>query len=134
MSCSRTTTQWRLWGSNPWPLGLESSTLPLSHCAPTGTLAKSADPDEMPHNAPFHQGLHCLLNNSVNAILWVHHSLYILFNYYVTVYPRPQLVPISLSFTRDQTLHTMPSWLFCRLHFIGNSIGLWNNETVSIRY
>ena len=25
----------------------------------TGTLVKSDDPDEMPHNA-FHQGLHCL--------------------------------------------------------------------------
>ena len=25
------TTQWRRWGSNPQPLGLESSTLPLSH-------------------------------------------------------------------------------------------------------
>ena len=32
VSCSRTTTQWRRWGSNPRPLGLESSTLPLSHC------------------------------------------------------------------------------------------------------
>ena len=29
-----TTTQWRWWGSNPRPLGLKSSTLPLSHCAP----------------------------------------------------------------------------------------------------
>ena len=29
------TTQWRRWGSNPWPFGLESSTLPLSHCAPS---------------------------------------------------------------------------------------------------
>ena len=28
------TTQWRRWGSNPQPFGLESSTLPLSHCAP----------------------------------------------------------------------------------------------------
>ena len=35
MSCSRTTTQWRRWGSNPRPLGLESSTLPLSHYAPS---------------------------------------------------------------------------------------------------
>ena len=25
--------EWLWWGSNPWPLGLESSTLPLSHCA-----------------------------------------------------------------------------------------------------
>ena len=29
------TTQWRRWGSDPWPFGLESSTLPLSHCAPS---------------------------------------------------------------------------------------------------
>ena len=29
MSCSRTTTQWPWWGSNPRPLGLKSSTLPL---------------------------------------------------------------------------------------------------------
>ena len=28
------TTHWRRWGWNPWPLGLESSTLQLSHCAP----------------------------------------------------------------------------------------------------
>ena len=28
------TTQWGQWGSNQRPLGLESSTLPLSHCAP----------------------------------------------------------------------------------------------------
>ena len=27
-------TQWRRWGSNPWPFRLESSTLPLSNCAP----------------------------------------------------------------------------------------------------
>ena len=26
-----------------------------------GTMANSEDPDEMPHNAAFHQGLHCLL-------------------------------------------------------------------------
>ena len=28
------TMQWRWWGSNLRPLSLESSTLPLSHCAP----------------------------------------------------------------------------------------------------
>ena len=28
------TTQWRRWGLNPRPFSLESSTLPLSHCAP----------------------------------------------------------------------------------------------------
>ena len=30
------TTQWRRWGSNPRPFGLESSTLPLCHCARGG--------------------------------------------------------------------------------------------------
>ena len=29
------TTQWRWWHSEPRPLGLESSTLTLSHCAPS---------------------------------------------------------------------------------------------------
>ena len=28
------------------------------------TLANSIDPDEMPHNAAFHQGLHCLLRQN----------------------------------------------------------------------
>ena len=32
VSCSRTPTQWHRWGSSP---GLDSSTIPLSHCAPT---------------------------------------------------------------------------------------------------
>ena len=27
----------------------------------TGTLANSEEPDEMQHNAAFHQGLHCFL-------------------------------------------------------------------------
>ena len=30
-----------------------------------GTLANTEDPDEMPHNAAFHQGLHCLLAKSI---------------------------------------------------------------------
>ena len=34
------TTQWRRWGSNPRPFGLESSTLPLSHCAPWGCYVR----------------------------------------------------------------------------------------------
>ena len=30
----------------------------------TGVLGNSEDPDEMPHNAAFHQGLHCLLRQN----------------------------------------------------------------------
>ena len=30
---ARINAQWRRWGSNPRPLGLKPSTLPLSHCA-----------------------------------------------------------------------------------------------------
>ena len=33
------TTQWRRWGSNPRPLGLNANTLPLSHCAPISYMA-----------------------------------------------------------------------------------------------
>ena len=29
-----------------------------------GTMANSEDPDEMPHKAAFHQGLHCLLRQN----------------------------------------------------------------------
>ena len=33
-----------------------------------GTLANSEDPDKMPHNGAFHQGLHCLLGQERNII------------------------------------------------------------------
>ena len=32
-----------------------------------GTLASSEDPDEMPHYAAFHQGLHCLLRQNQSS-------------------------------------------------------------------
>ena len=39
-----------------------------------GTLANSEDPDEMQHNAVFHQGLHCLLRLNLQRqkkiIIW----------------------------------------------------------------
>ena len=31
------------------------------------TLANSKDPDEMPHYAAFHQGLHCLLRQNQSS-------------------------------------------------------------------
>ena len=34
LSSNKDTTQWCRWGSNLWPFGLESSNLPLYHCAP----------------------------------------------------------------------------------------------------
>ena len=37
------TTQWRRWGSNPRPFGLESCALPLSHCAPYYVLSHIPD-------------------------------------------------------------------------------------------
>ena len=36
-----------------------------------GTFANSEDPDEMQHNAAFHQGLHCLLRLKQTEI---HHT------------------------------------------------------------
>ena len=55
------TTQWRRWGSNPRPFGLESSTLPLSHCASNFT--------RIPKNSRFHEHsktwCYCLYLNSI---------------------------------------------------------------------
>ena len=39
----------------------------LTFCI-TGSLANSEDPDEMPHTAAFHHGLHCLLR--LKRTLW----------------------------------------------------------------
>ena len=41
----------------------------------TGTLANSKDPDEMQHNAAFHQGLHCLLRLKQPSETALHHNL-----------------------------------------------------------
>ena len=40
-----------------------------------GFLANSDDPDEMQHNAAFHQGLHCLLRLKQPSWTEVQHSL-----------------------------------------------------------
>ena len=41
----------------------------------TGTLAYSVDPEEMQHNAAFHQGLHCLLWLKQPSGTEIHHNL-----------------------------------------------------------
>ena len=38
-----------------------------------GTLANSEDPDEMQHNAAFHQGLYCLLRLKQSSGTEIHH-------------------------------------------------------------
>ena len=46
----------------------KSSNFPLKTRTPkTGTLASSEDPDEMLHNAAFHQGLHCFLRQNQSS-------------------------------------------------------------------
>ena len=40
-----------------------------------GTLANSEDPEEMQHNAAFHQGLHYLLNLKQPSRTAIHHNL-----------------------------------------------------------
>ena len=40
-----------------------------------GTLANSADPDEMQHNGVFHQGLHSLLMFKEPSGAKIHHNL-----------------------------------------------------------
>ena len=44
-----------------------------------GTLANSVDPDEMQHNAAFHQGLHCLQRLKHPSGTEIHHYLEVLF-------------------------------------------------------
>ena len=41
-----------------------------------GTLANSEDPDEMPHNAAFHQGLHCLLTQNQSSVSEKKYNIY----------------------------------------------------------
>ena len=40
-----------------------------------GILANSEDPDEMQHNAAFHQGLHCLLRFKQSSRTEMGHNL-----------------------------------------------------------
>ena len=40
----------------------------------TCTLATSIDPDEMQHNAAYHQGLHCLLRLQQSSGTEIHHN------------------------------------------------------------
>ena len=40
-----------------------------------GTLENSQDPDEVQHNAAFHQGLHCLLRFKQFSGTEIHHNL-----------------------------------------------------------
>ena len=41
----------------------------------TCTLANTEDPDEMQHNAAFHQDLHCLLSLKQSSGTEIHHNL-----------------------------------------------------------
>ena len=77
MSCSRTTTQWRRWGSNPRPLGLESSTLQLSHCAPsrvhmkqkvTNTICQEHFLNYLTYKLP-------MLTHILPFLLWYHNKV-----------------------------------------------------------
>ena len=43
-----------------------------------GTLANSEDPDEMPQNAAFHQGVHCLLRQNQSSEKAIHYFLKII--------------------------------------------------------
>ena len=40
-----------------------------------GTLANGEDPDEIQHDAAFHQGLHCLLRLKQPSVTEIHHNL-----------------------------------------------------------
>ena len=67
-------TQWRRWGSNQRPLGLEWSTLPLSHCAPTSALCGISSGStllvkEGIQEPPVHKGISTKISSSYNDML-----------------------------------------------------------------
>ena len=39
-----------------------------------GTLTNSEEPGEMPHNAAFHQNLHCLIMSKQSSRMEIHHN------------------------------------------------------------
>ena len=50
--------------------------IPFEYWKPlNGYLANSEDPDEMQHNAAFHQGLHCLLISKLPSGIEIYHNL-----------------------------------------------------------
>ena len=69
----------------------------------TGTLADSVDPDEMPHNAAFHQYLHCLVRQNQTSEKEIHYLLEII--------------------TCDPSIYTMDHPCLTVSNFIGNSNG-----------
>ena len=56
-------------------VGKSSLTLRTSTLSIPGTLENSEDPDEMPHNAAFHQGIHCLLRQNRYSEKEIHFCL-----------------------------------------------------------
>ena len=81
VSCSRTTMQWRRRGSNPRPLGLESSTQPLSLCTPIilclcvdiifGARQEKACLQWFMNNKGADRSTHpCSLNSTFVILLW----------------------------------------------------------------
>ena len=61
------TTQWCRRGSNPRPLGLESSTLPLSHCSPKGDGTSSPILQFLGRTL----GIYYLMTNSLYFVLLI---------------------------------------------------------------
>ena len=74
----------------------------------TGTLTNSEDPDEMPHNAAFHQDPHCLLRHNRSSEKEI---LYIKYNIFLEI-----IICDPLIYTLDH-----PDLIVCS--FMGNSIG-----------
>ena len=69
-----------------------------------GTLANSEDPDEVPHNVAFHQGLHCLLSQNRSSEKEIQYVLEII--------------------TCDPSIYTMNHQDLTVTNFLENSIGL----------
>ena len=73
-------------------------------CCISGLLANSENLDEMPHNAAFHQGLHCLLRQNRSSAKEIQYCLEII--------------------TCDPSVYTMDKHDFIVCSFMENSIGM----------
>ena len=81
---------------------------PLTLCGPEtpkmGTLANRKDPDEMPHDAAFHQALNCLLRQNQSSVKEIQYFLELI--------------------TCGPSIYTMHHPDTTLSNFMGNSIGL----------
>ena len=77
-------------------------------------FANSEDPDEMPHYAAFHQGLHCLLSISSGSLLFAQH--------FIRVFTVCQS---TCTCCRVKQWSSYQNWSRCKMDCDARSPGFW---------